>query len=739
MPRITRHNLTCITLFVLAMLVLPAQAQRKKVGLVLSGGGAKGIAHVGVLKVLEEANIPIDIITGTSMGAVVGGLYSIGYSAAQLDSLVRVQDWAKLLSDNITRQNRLFVDREFSDKSQLSIPLTKERRLKMPAGIVAGQEVLNLLTSLTIGYHDSMSFNSMPIPFACVAYDIVKGKEVVFHSGSLPMAIRASMSIPGAFNPVSNNGQLLIDGGISNNLPADVARAMGADIIIGVDVSEGMYEADEINSMFHIINQLTTIIGNEKYKSNVKQIDLYLHPQTKPYTITSFNKEAIDTLTYRGEMLARANLDKLCAIRDSVGLSRLVVTTKSPKAHGSLSDSVTIDNIRIEGLTPTDRSKVQSLIRIKENARVRVSDITAQVNALRSTGLFSSVSYKLHRGKDKQHDLILYLKEGTRNSLNFGLRYDTEEDAAIFVGSTIATRALRGSELQLAGRLGTSSYINLGYRASENTLMKNVGISYLYAYNNNDIYIGGKKQVNVAFQQHAVDLNLSGFYVNRFGMKLGAQYEFLDYQSLLLSNKSDIIELKSGGYLSYYANLHFENLNDSYFPTKGSSIFAGYTLTTDNGLKLNGHFPMGALSFEAYSAISVSRRVAFIPAIYARFVTGSDIPYPYMNLLGGVVKGRYRAQQLPFIGVSHCEPMENSLVVGRLDFRVRLWRNHFVSLKGNYSLAANEFSDILHGDDIIGGGLEYAYNTLLGPISLTVNTSSLTKKVGVYFSLFRYF
>ena len=195
-----------------------AWGQRKKVGVVLSGGGAKGVAHIGVLKVLEEAGIPIDYIAGTSMGAIVGGLYAVGYSAKSLDSMVRVQNWPFLLSDRVYRYNLPFSEKETNEKYLLSVPLTHGKGLSVPAGFVSGQNIYNLFSELTIGYHDSIPFRDLPIPFSCVAANMIDGKEVVMDSGILPLAMRASMAIPGAFAPVIIDSMILVDGGISNNL-----------------------------------------------------------------------------------------------------------------------------------------------------------------------------------------------------------------------------------------------------------------------------------------------------------------------------------------------------------------------------------------------------------------------------------------------------------------------------------------------------------------------------------------
>lgn len=203
LKQINKYALSILFLLTLLFISGNAMAQhRKKVALVLSGGGAKGTAYIGALKVIEEVGIPIDYVVGTSMGAIVGGLYSVGYTTAQLDSMVRTQDWEMLLSDKIERKKQTLTERENSEKYILSIPFSKKEKQIMDSGIVRGENLDDLFSELIPEYNDSIDFNKLPIPFACVAVNLVDGKEVVLRNGRLAESIRASMAIPGVFTPV---------------------------------------------------------------------------------------------------------------------------------------------------------------------------------------------------------------------------------------------------------------------------------------------------------------------------------------------------------------------------------------------------------------------------------------------------------------------------------------------------------------------------------------------------------
>ena len=250
---------------------------RPTVALVLCGGGAKGTAHVGVIKRLEELKIPVDLVLGTSMGGLVGALYSLGYNADQLDTLVRSIDWNWALTDRLSRKYISYNDMKYKEKYMISIPFYYEKdyyKLKiadenrfdplpkkdilhigadskdntemlknnllgsLPSAYIYGQNVSNLISSLTVGYQDSIDFQSLPIPFACVATDLVSGKAKIWHSGNINTAMRSTMSIPGVFAPVRTEGMVLVDGGLRDNYPTALAQEMGADVIIGVDVSQ---------------------------------------------------------------------------------------------------------------------------------------------------------------------------------------------------------------------------------------------------------------------------------------------------------------------------------------------------------------------------------------------------------------------------------------------------------------------------------------------------------------------
>lgn len=724
--------------FVLVVLLAAGMlhAERKKVGLVLSGGGAKGVAHIGVLKVLQEAGIPIDYIAGTSMGSIVGGLYAVGYDARKLDSMVRVQNWPFLLSNRVYRYNLPFSEKEKEEKYLLSVPMLGTKWIQMPAGFISGQNVYNLFSELTIGYHDSLSFDSLPVPFSCVAANLVTGEEVILGSGSLPMAMRASMAIPGVFAPVVMDTMMLVDGGIANNYPTDVVRAMGADIVIGVDVSAGLRTIQELNSVLDIVDQLTNFMGMEKYEENIRLTDLYIKPDIEPYSAASFDPAAIDTLLRRGEEAARAQWDNMIRLKEKIGIPAGENDAKQITNKFILSDSLIIGKIAIEGISSHEEKWIRKKAGLEEYTVISLGDLHRAISTLYGTGAFSYVNYRL-KGTDV-YDLTLELKENTMSSLNFGFRFDSEDMAAILLNTTINWRHLRGLQLSVTGRLSRNPYARIECSLG-NTFLRKAVLAYMYKYNDIDLYDRKHKVDNITFSYHMGELNFSDIYIRNCKFELGVRYEYFDFSSFLYAQPSERRTVKPEGYLSYYGLAHYETYDKRYYPTKGVSFKAEYSLYTDNGLHYDGGTPFSALAGSVGTVLPVSSRFAVLPSAGGRILIGKEIPFAYRNYMGGAVPGRYFSQQLSFIGIHHMGMFENTVLTGRIKLRYRLGLKHYLTAAVNYAKQKDNFFDILSGDDIWGGGISYSYDTRIGPIDLWLDLSNWDKKLGAYFSLGYYF
>ena len=282
------------------------QDNRLKVGLVLSGGGARGAAHIGVLKVLRDLRVPVDFIVGTSMGAIIAGLYASGMSIEEIEKALQTIDWSSAFRDKLDRKDRSFRRKRDDDFYLMKIkPGFRDGKLLFPSGVVQGQKIDLILKSLTLAVAHVDNFDELGIPYRAVATDIVTGDAIVLGSADLALAMRASMSVPGALSPVKIDGRLLVDGGVANNLPVDVARQLGADVVIAVDISTPLKKRDEISSMFSITGQLTGLLtrGNtEEQINSLGDNDILIIPDLGDITTAEFDR--VDISCYFSRKLA---------------------------------------------------------------------------------------------------------------------------------------------------------------------------------------------------------------------------------------------------------------------------------------------------------------------------------------------------------------------------------------------------------------------------------------------------
>lgn len=730
-------------LFVLALGVLlslpaTAQQQRKKVGVVLSGGGAKGVAHIGALKVIEEAGIPIDYIVGTSMGSIIGGLYSIGYTPQQLDSMVRKQDWTFLLSDRVKRSSMSLNERERSEKYVLSLPFTKSPKDVISGGFIKGQNLANLFSDLTVGYHDSIDFNKLPIPFACVSEDVVDGSEIVFHDGVLSTAMRASMAIPGVFTPVRMDSMVLIDGGLKNNYPVDVAKAMGAEIIIGVDVQNDLKKAGQLSSASDILMQIVGLTSQDNYKKNVAMTDTYIKVDVDGYSSASFTASALDTLMHRGEEAAKDQWASLQSLKKKIGIA----PDFKPEAHGpynsfSGAQTLFVKEITFSGMEDDDKSWMIRKCNLKENGEISVDQIEKALSILRGSKSYSNASYTLIETPEG-YLLNFLMEEKYEKIINLGIRFDSEEIASLLVNATANLKTRIPSTLSVTGRLGKRYAARIDYTL-EPIQMRNINFSYMFQYNDINIYNGGDRAYSTTYKYHLGEFGFSDVWYKNLRFGFGTRFEYFKYKDFLFNQpeiSSEInLKAKSELFISYYAQLRYNTFNKGYFPSKGSNFGAAYSLYTDNFAKYRDHAPFSALNASWESVFSVTNRFAILPSVYGRILIGQDIPYAFENALGGDVFGRYITQQLPFAGVNNIELTERSIIVSGLKLRQRMGSKHYVTLTGNFALCDDNFFKLLKGKAIYGFSLGYGMDSLFGPLEASLGYSNVSEDVGFYVNL----
>lgn len=729
----------CIYLLILFLCasLLPLSAQKRmKVGVALSGGGAKGAAHIGVLKAIEEAGIPVDYVAGTSMGAVIGGLYAIGYTPDQLDSLIRGQNWEFILSDKPAWKKRTLRERDFSEKYLLSIPLFKTTAPQV-SGLIQGQNLRNLLSKLTIGYHDSIDYNRLPIPFACVATNLIDGKEIVFDSGVLATSIRASMSIPGVFAPVKEDSMVLVDGGLVNNYPVDVARQMGADIIIGSTVQKALDETPDITNVADILSQLVTLSTRTKFEDNIKESDLHFQVDTEDFTTMDFKPEVIDSMVCRGWKTVHRQWDELMNLRKRLHISAQD-SLKTVPAPTVVTSQTVLPILKVT-FRNANRHEVKAVVRkcgIKENTDIKIAQIEDAVRLLQDEFSYPGAYYTLDDapGTGGKYDLAFHVDRKNESNLYLGLRFDSEEMISAIAGAEFILKTALPSSVFLTGRIGRQYGVHVGYQF-EPFLRRNLHVAYEFRRNDMDVYGRGKKQYNLVFRRHTGEVGFTDMAIRNFSYRLGLKVEHYNYNEVLANEAIQIPAFRSDTYFNYFFHLHYNTQDEGYYPSRGVRLQAGYTLYTDNLVRYRGGSPFSAVSASWGMAWSLTQHFTLLPSLCGRIVWGRDIPFVYRNVIGGDYPGRYMPQQLPFAGIGYVQETGKAIGIAGLELRERIGGRHFVSLLGNTALSNSRIDELGSGKFIYGIGLKYGYGSRFGPLEASVGYSDSSKKAVFYVNL----
>ena len=742
---------------------------RPTVALVLSGGGAKGAAHVGVIDYIEELGIPVDMVLGTSMGGLIGGLYALGYTVPEMDSLVRNMDWNWALTDKLSREYVSYADTKYREKYLLAIPFYYERdyyKMKMadehrfddirrhevlhigadnengaeflknnllgslPSGYIYGQNVSNLISSLTIGYQDSIDFQSFPVPFACVATDMVSGKAKFWHSGKMNTAMRSTMSIPGIFAPVRTDGMVLVDGGMRDNYPTALARDMGADIIIGVDLSQPHRSYMQVNNIGDIIGQGIDMLGRDAFEKNVVIPDVKIKPHLPEYNMMSFNKEAIDTIIVRGRRAAEAQDSLLREVASRT--AGIYEPERSAKAFDFHADSLTVSNVEITGVLPKEKLLLLDRIDLEPGQKIGREELDDIVAKIYGTNCYDYVTYEL-LGAEEPFELVINCKKGPIHQLGIGVRADTEEIVSVLLNLGVNVHRLHGHSFDLTGKISANPQFHFKWSYDVPDI-PTVNASASLRWTNMGMLNFGTNNLSLTYFNARQELFLSNIRWKFLDIRGGLRNDVFNIRNIKSSEVIDEYDLTnlSNDFVSLFADGRTDTFDDGYFPSKGVNAGISYAWTFAGIPRMVHNFH--TVHADAKVVVPAGDLFAFIPSVNCRFLMGRDIPLAYFNAVGGSLAGRFVDQQIPFIGVTNLVAMENILTLFRTDFRFRLAKNHYLTGTVNYVRDSETFAGYGLGKGNFGAGIEYSYDTIFGPISANVHWSDFTGRTGVYLS-----
>lgn len=668
---------------------------RPTVALVLSGGGAKGAAEIGAMKYIDSLRIPIDLVVGTSIGGLIGGMYATGASWDEMNQVISDAEWDVLLSDQVPQKYIPYEKRRRDAAYTLTLPFQKGFQIKAK-GLVNGLNVEMLLSRITAGWHDSLSFAALKVPFVCVATDLAKCKTKVWYDGVLPTAMRTTMSIPAFFAPVKMEDMVLVDGGMRNNFPVDIARDLGADYVIGINLSQGLKDYEDINNIGDMLIQIIDLIGRDEYEKNIPLADVVINPDLKGYHALSFSKAGVADMIGKGYRAAVEVGDTLQALAAKIG-------AKAPET--------------------IDREKPEILAIDEDGKYLDLEAIEKKVYMLYGTGAYETVNYTLE-GRQSPYKLNIHTSPATKSSLGIGIRSDNDELASVILNLGYGVNKLTGTSMNLTGKIGVNPYASLEIK-HKFPLGVAFGWETFYRYvDRNRFRTFDSDNFSVMYHYLKEELYASTFTWSLMDVRAGARLEYFDLK-----------HTNHDTYLSLFAKLTTDSFDDWYYPTHGLLVSGSYSWHPYalRAKSINLHRIGGEVS----AAIPLPHNFTIQCTAQGFANMGDVIPGAYSNLVGGVMEGRYQDWQIAFPSLGVNMIADDVLAVGRVDLRYCLAPRHFVSAILNVGTDASSirhlFGDKSH--NYKGIVLEYAWNSMAGPMKVGVGWNDLTRRPTAYFSL----
>ena len=725
-------HLLWIGLFLFFQLSFGQETVRPKVGLVLSGGGAKGLAHIGVLKTLDSLNIKVDYIAGTSMGAVVGGLYASGYSAKQLDSIFSKLDVNALLQDYTPRESKSFYEKRNDEIYALTLPFSNFK-LGLPSGLSKGLYNFNLISRLTKHVSHIREFNQLPIPFLCIATDLETGNQVVLEKGILAEAIIASGALPTLYNPIEINGRLLIDGGVVNNYPVEELTSRGITVIIGVDVQEGLKNRTQLNDVTAVLSQINNFSMIEKMEEKKRLTTIYINPEVKGYSVVSFEKGI--EIIQKGNDKANEYSNQIKAFAHHSAQNRKVIQN----------DSITIADITSNKLENYTKAYLVGKLKIKKNTTITHLQLEKAISNINATQNFSAITYSFEK-RNKGERLVLNLKENKNNTfLKFGIHYDDLYKSGVLVNYTHKKIITKNDVVALDVVLGDNFRYNFDYYI-DNGFYWSFGLnSKLNAFNRNistDFENGvvftdlGINSINIDFTELTHHAYLQTLFAQKFSVGAGVEFKHLKIQSQTLQNTTPIFD--NSDYLSVFGYLKYDSFNHKYFPNKGWA-FAGELksyLYSSNFTEQFERFSIaraeGAIVFEPLKKCTIKSQTEIGFAIGRRSISFFDF------VLGGygfVPTNNFK----PFFGYDFLSVAGDSYVKQTAIVDYEFYKKHHINFTGNFANVGNRIFEHLEGwlkkPKYTGYALGYGMESIIGPLEIKHSWSPETRNHFTWFSI----
>ena len=692
---------------------------RPRVGVVLSGGGAKGFAHIGALKVIEESGLPIDYIAGTSMGSIIGGFYAIGYSPEMMTQLVKEQNWDAVMSDAIP-QKYIPVDDKILDRHYLATFPFRDRKIQMKSAIYEGEMINLLLARLTSPVYKIRNYEELSVPFFCIGTDIENADAYEMTKGNLQRSIRASMSIPFYFSPVEVDGRLLIDGGLRNNFPVPNMRNKDVDIIIGVDVQRDFHKKEELNSMAIIMDQIVAMADVDAYTRAKEDVDIYIKPDLIKYGMMDFN--SYDSIIALGEIAAREKLPQLKHLADSI---RNIQDFKIERPDVKPLDSVYVVALKIEGVSEENNRFIRKSFARYYPIVMSIDDIETSIMRIYATGYYSNIWYEF-RPAAKGVNLVLHCKEKEEETVSVAAHYDTDYGIGILANVTLKNVLdfPRRSTLSADINIAEDPYFKLRFHSNVSQKFKygtDISVISLFMNQYDDRIINNSYSV----QDNKLDLFVEYMPNLERQLRLGMVANYVH----LRDNLVHVVKADNYDFVPYaYLNYHVDNEDSPTFASRGWK------------LNVNGKYIMPFIELEDGSlmrnsivikcdvegSIAVGAKNALkLGATLGSSLGGNELPLCYRFFVGGQSHMRYFDNIISFDGLKFTQMYGDHIAIGKMSWQCNFYRNFYAVASVNGGYVTDQY-DMWFADDsfVFGGGLTLGMKTVAGPIEVSLMGSN---------------
>ena len=709
-----------------------------KIGLVLSGGGAKGFAHVGVLKVLEEAGIRIDYIGGTSMGAIVGGLYASGYSADELDSILMNSDLSGLIQDDLPRTAYNYYQKQNKEKYVATLPISKGK-IGLPSAVSKGQRAYDMYSRLTEHVRSIDDFSKLPIPFFCIATNLETGEEVVMDRGFLPESIRASGAFPSLLTPVVINNTVLVDGGIVDNYPVQRMKEKGVDYIIGVDVQGKLNKYEDLKGIPQVLMQIAHLKMYEDMPKNIALTDVYLRPDISKYSDFSFNKPR--DIIYEGELIARENYEKIKDLAD-LQVRNVDETTerisKTPKLK-------VIKEIKFGGLKNYTEEYCLKILGISVGDSITQEDLARSIDALNATDNFESIHYRFTPVEGGQHLTFDLREEVVSTFFKVGLHYDNLYKSGVILNLTKKYALFKNDFFSIDFVVGDNFRYNLDYFL-DNGKNWSFGINSRYNSFEESFFVdeipGRDDNVNnvktpIDYNDFSTRLYLEKTLKNNFAFRAGVEHKFLRaFTEESVNGNTEKLYFDNSNYVDLFDRLSGDSYDTQFFPKKGFYFDAEYNFYLWSSDYYDNFENFSLLSGEIGYAHTFFDKLTFQVISEAGITLGNSPNEIFDYYLGGNNEN-FINTFAPFYGYGVGDLNDVGYLRTAFTIRYELFKNQFANFTGNYGRLSD---DLWNGGKIFentlsGYAFGYGYKSFIGPIQLQYAWSPDTKNSFWYFNL----